>query len=359
MVSGAANVTSVTIPASITYDEKPYPVTTIKAGAFQGNKTITTVTINNSVKTIGDRAFEGCKVLTTISMPTSLDYIGQQAFSNTAITSITVPYATEMGKEIFYWCTKLKRIDGFSSSLTTIPERMFQNCVSLEYVTIPTQITEIGEHAFNGCSSIAELTLPSTVQTLGSGAFYGVFGKDDILTVEGNSLPAAFDDTFDQTAFDYVLLKTSVNTTEAGNPWNQFANVEGSETEQCKTPTISYRDGKIIFHTDTPGATIVSTIKILDKGEHDVEEVTVTKYEISAYAKKKGMRRSEPVTRIVQNGDVNLDGEITAQDASLILQRVAGKIDALAPQLELDSDDDADTDTEEGTESEADSLDPQ
>ena len=365
VVSGApeSGKTTVTIPATVEYQSKNYPVTVIQANAFRGNTKLTAVTINNSVKVIGDNAFQGCKLLATISMPTTLDSIGQQAFSNTAITSVTVPHAPKMGKEIFYWCTKLKRIDGFSSGLTTIPERMFQNCTELDDIIIPAQITKIGDHAFDGCSSIAELTLPTTVQTLGSGAFYGVFGKDDILTIEGNSLPSASDDTFDQTAYDYVLLKTSVNTTEAGNPWKLFANVEGSETEQCAKPTISYRDGKIIFHTDTQGATIVSTIKILDTGEHNVEEVTVTKYEISAYAKKNGMRRSEPVTRIVQNGDVNLDGAITAQDASLILQRVAGKIATLAPQLDMDFDfeDDAEinTDTVTDSESEADSLDPQ
>ena len=73
------------------------------------------------------------------------------------------------------------------------------------------------------------------------------------------------------------------------------------------------------------------------------------------------MRRSEPVTRIIQNGDVNLDGAITAQDASLILQRVAGKIDVLAPKFHMDFEDNAeiDTDTETDSESEADSLDPQ
>lgn len=363
VISAVDGAKTVTIPATITYtDNKSYPVTLIRPKAFQSNQTIETVTIDDGVKTIGDLAFQGCKKLTTVNLPTTLDYIGQQAFSNTDIRSITVPYATEMGKEIFYWCTNLKNIE-FSSSLTTVPERMFQNCTNLADILIPNHITTIGDHAFDGCSSIAELTLPTTVQTLGSGAFYGVFGKDDILTIEGNSLPSASDDTFDKTAYDRALLKTTATiTTEGPNPWNQFANVEGSETEQCKTPDLKWENGKMIFTCKTEGATIVSTIRLLDDAaEHSESEVDVSQYEITAYAKKKGMRRSEKFVRVIKNGDVNLDGAITAQDASLILQRVAGKIDVLAPQFHMDFEDNAeiDTDTETDSESEADSLDPQ
>ena len=52
---------------------------------------------------------------------------------------------------------------------------------------------------------------------------------------------------------------------------------------------------------------------------------------ISVYATKEGYENSDEATldvelHVSKKGDVNADGEITAQDASLILQYVAGKI---------------------------------
>lgn len=342
-----ATATTLTIPAAVTYNGKNYPVTEIKGSAFKNNTKITSVTINNSIKVIGDEAFKGCSSLVTVTMPATLDSIGQQAFANTSVTSVTVPYAPKMGKEIFYWCTKLKNI-GFTESLNALPERIFQSCLSLKDVTIPKKITTIGDYAFAGCSSITSLTLSADVEKLGAYAFYNVFGKGDELVVESTALPTATESTFDEEAYKGVLLKTTASTTES--PWKNFENVEGSSSEQCAEPTIEYAGGKLKFSSATPGAVIVSTISIDDSGENTENEVELSKsYKVMAYAKKDGYRRSATVTKTFQftNGDVNLDGDIDIADAVLIVNKVVGKVDALAPQLHID------------TESEADMHDPQ
>ena len=342
-----ATATTLTIPAAVTYNGKNYPVTEIKGSAFKNNTKITSVTINNSIKVIGDEAFKGCSSLVTVTMPATLDSIGQQAFANTSVTSVTVPYAPKMGKEIFYWCTKLANI-GFTASLNALPERIFQSCLSLKEVTIPSQITTIGDYAFAGCSAITSLTLSDGVEKLGAYAFNNVFGKGDELVVEGTALPTATESTFDEEAYKGVLLKTTASTTES--PWKNFENVEGSSSEQCAEPTIEYAGGKLKFSSATPGAVIVSTISIADSGENTENEVELSKsYKVMAYAKKDGYRRSATVTKTFQftNGDVNLDGDIDIADAVLIVNKVVGKVDALAPQLHID------------TESEADMHDPQ
>ena len=362
VVSGTPNATSVNIPASVSYNNKNYPVRVIQAGAFKGYKKLSTVTINNNVQTIGDEAFKECSALTSITMPTSLDSIGQQAFANnTSLTSVIVPNAPKMGKEIFYWCTNLKDIS-FSPSLTKLPERIFQNCLSLDDVVITEPITEIGDYAFVGCNTISSLTLPATMQKLGDYAFYGVFGKDDILEVNGTTLPKASENTFDGNAYTDVLLKTSATTTD--EPWINFINVEGSNTDQCAKPTINYMGGKLKFTFDPStfeygkenygrikdGVTIISKITIDDTGENSENEVELSKnYIVTAYAKKDGYRRSEPVTKTFQfmNGDVNLNGEINIVDAQLIVNKIVGKIDALAPKLKVE------------IEPEQDALDPQ
>lgn len=61
----ASGVTSalpsvVNIPASITYNGKLYPVTSITSPIFKGNTTITSVSLPNSIGSIASNMFDGC-----------------------------------------------------------------------------------------------------------------------------------------------------------------------------------------------------------------------------------------------------------------------------------------------------------
>ena len=51
---------AVSIPASVTYDEIAYSVTSIGRQAFKGNKGLNSISIPESVKTMGSNAFGGC-----------------------------------------------------------------------------------------------------------------------------------------------------------------------------------------------------------------------------------------------------------------------------------------------------------
>ena len=85
-------ITSVTIPNS---------VTSIGNSAFFGNK-LTSVTIPNSVTSIEDYAFYGNK-LTSVTIPNSVTSIGVYAFVENQLTSITIPDGvTSIGSGAFY-----------------------------------------------------------------------------------------------------------------------------------------------------------------------------------------------------------------------------------------------------------------
>ena len=72
---------AVTIPASVKYSGKTYPVTLIGKSAFEGCYGLTSVEIPNSVTKIYDNAFCGCSGLTSVSIGNSVTSINDQAFT--------------------------------------------------------------------------------------------------------------------------------------------------------------------------------------------------------------------------------------------------------------------------------------
>ena len=88
---------------------------------FYGCDSLTTVTLPDSLTTIGDYAFFFCSSLTTITLPDSLTTIGAYAFSGCdSLTTITLPEGlTTIGDSAFQWCGSLTTVT-LPDSLTTI-----------------------------------------------------------------------------------------------------------------------------------------------------------------------------------------------------------------------------------------------
>ena len=78
-------------------------VTGIGAHTFSVCKSLTSITIPNSVKNIGVGAFTGCTSLASITIPDNVASIGEYAFINcTSLTSVTIPSSvTQIGKMVF------------------------------------------------------------------------------------------------------------------------------------------------------------------------------------------------------------------------------------------------------------------
>ena len=161
--TGCNKLTSVTIPDS---------VTTIGEYAFSDCNSLTSVTIGNSVTTIGEYAFFRCKSLTSVTIPDSVTTIGDYAFwSCGSLTSVTIGNSvTTIGEEAFCDCDSLTSVT-IPNSVTTIGNWAFSGCTSLTSVTIPDSVTTIGECAFNFCRSLTSVTIPDSVTTIGNRAF--------------------------------------------------------------------------------------------------------------------------------------------------------------------------------------------
>ena len=81
-------------------------------GAFYNCSGLTSVTIGNSVTSIGNYAFYNCSGLTSITIGNSVTSIGSSAFRNCSnLTSITIPDGvTSIGEYAFFRCTGLTSV---------------------------------------------------------------------------------------------------------------------------------------------------------------------------------------------------------------------------------------------------------
>ena len=155
-VTSPARYNTYYIPSSL----KSVTVTggNILRGAFSGCSGLTSVTIPDSVTSIGYSAFEDCSGLTSITIPDSVTSIGYDAFYGcSGLTSVTIPDSvTSIGVDAFYGCSGLTSVT-IGNSVTSIRYNTFEDCSGLTSITIPDSVTSIGEAAFSGCSGLKKV----------------------------------------------------------------------------------------------------------------------------------------------------------------------------------------------------------
>lgn len=94
---------------------------------------LTEINLPDNIRLIEKEAFHGAGI-ESIHLPENLKQIGIRAFMSSDLKSITVPDKTvKLGKSTFEDCVHLTEAT-LPKSITTIPERVFINCVSLKTV---------------------------------------------------------------------------------------------------------------------------------------------------------------------------------------------------------------------------------
>ena len=270
--------------------------------------------------------FYGCSGLTSMTIPNSVTSIGSSAFYNcSGLAFVTIP-----------------------NSVISIESYTFFGCSGLTTVTIPNSVTSIGEEALSCCSSLTSVFIGTGIQRVNSYAFANCSELTDVYCYAEN-VPNTYSDAFQDSYIGFATLHVpgaSVNLYKSTAPWSEFGTIlgtDGSEpiipdtpvTQKCATPTINYANGKLSFSCETEDVEFVSEITSADFNLFNSKNVSLTgKYTVTVYATKAGYYNSDTVTKEIDvagtggsgvPGDVNGDGVVDAADVVKVTNIIMGE----------------------------------
>ena len=197
-------------------------ITAIHDRAFEGCTGLTSMEFPISVETVGGRVFDRCSGLESLVIPfvgssvndtSSLSnefgrWFGTTSFAgSTAITQksatyyvptglthveitnakylndyafyqyelletilITSDQLQTIGNSCFYGCTKITEIE-IPSTVTTIGDSAFENCINLMTVTNYEGITALGNKMFKGCTALENFEIKNNITSIGNSCF--------------------------------------------------------------------------------------------------------------------------------------------------------------------------------------------
>ena len=223
LVKYTGTATSVSIPDTIK---------TIGAEAFAGNTTITSISIGKNVTEIEYGAFKDCSYLNNVSLPDSLITLGNAVFSNnTSLKKIVLPKNLKnLGSGVFAGCDNLTTIEiakenpnfifeknalydkektilycftegakstsySMPDSVVDVDEYAFWGNDSLKEILFSTNLKEIPAFAFSNCRNLLAVSIPYSVKSIDSKAF------ENCINLQKVTLPASVS-YIHTTAFD-------------------------------------------------------------------------------------------------------------------------------------------------------------
>lgn len=131
-------------------------------GAFHNCSSLTSITIGNSVTSIGYDAFRYCSSLEKVNI-SDIDAWCAISFANDLANPLSYAGSLYLNGELV---TEMEISDGTKDIGIS-----FQGCTSLKSIVIPGSVETIRQSAFEGCSSLTDVTLEEGIKTISTYAF--------------------------------------------------------------------------------------------------------------------------------------------------------------------------------------------
>lgn len=159
------DIRSVTIPET---------VKTIGKHLFQNCFSLESVEITGEITELPESSFLDCPKLNAVKLPDTLKKIGKYAFSDChELRNLIVPPFVEIIEEsAFHSAYQLEEVQ-LPETLTEISESLFETCIDLKKVNIPSSVRVIRDKAFKNCSRLQSVFLSKNIQMIGKDAFDG------------------------------------------------------------------------------------------------------------------------------------------------------------------------------------------
>ena len=171
----AANAASV---SDLTFDKETGTITGCNESAA-GELVIPAEIDGVKVTSIDSGAFDDCRGLTSISIPDSVTSIGYNAFCDCGSLNINVDdnnknycdidgvlFTKDKKTLMVYAKDEIQPQYIIPDGVTSIGDEAFGFCRSLTSVSIPDGVTSIGDGAFGWCESLTSVSIPDSVTSI-------------------------------------------------------------------------------------------------------------------------------------------------------------------------------------------------
>ena len=296
--------------------------------AYPKQKTDTSFTIPDGVKSIQPAAFSENPYLVNVTLPDTVEEIMTQAFYNClALQEITasednanyctvdgVLYSKDKTAVISYPMAKEGTSYTIPDGVTAIGAGAFAG-VDLTSVTIPDGVTKIDMDAFYNCMDLTAVTLPETLTTIGDHAFTHT-GLTEI------TVPLNVEQVGYYAFYDCDSLKTATFRNSDCDICND------ADTLPKSTVLRGYADSSAQLYAEKYGRTFeeISDEPAFTLGDVNLDGAINAKdaNEVLLAAARLGTGLSSGLTEVKEKAaDVTGEGTINAKDASLILRYAA------------------------------------
>ena len=235
-----ADLTTVNIPATVTYNGDTYNVTAVGQDAFMDCINLTSVTLPDGITSIARFAFRCCS-FTSLTIPASLktmdydaffgcDKIASLAWNAVKCDDFRAASPWEYAG-VGYNATAPITTVVFGDGVQRIPSHLLDRIETLTSVTIPNSVTSIGEAAFNECVNLTAISLPDGITSIGAGAFTSCEKLTSIV------LPSSL------TTIDYTVFMGCTNLQSVTIP-NSVTTIKSYAFMECNSLKAIYNYGE-------------------------------------------------------------------------------------------------------------------